>query len=427
MKRRQKNNFVDDVKVAQPLRHSRTSKVDMINGDGVGEDLGLVQGTTLNAIGSKFYAPMEPEPLEPGGPAPTTPTLPTAPTPTFPGGNTPFAIPPVVDAGADQQIMLPTSNATLQGSAQGTGSIGLHKEWSYVGGPNGASPQIANPNSEQTEVSNLTVPGNYTFKLYAIYYGIGGPQKPTQLNNASDTVVITVLPSATYEPPLPPPIQQPPSSEPVPADNTTIGGWDCTQLNKYLNIYNQFLSDPTLTQQTRIKYESALLFINNRINTICTPSTTPSLDVPSEPTSEPPAAPLPTIADINSMNCDQLNGLKTALVVNESAYRTDATTLQNYINTVNYVDLQFTQKCKNTTPTAPTVEIYAPGTTPYSTGVKATGSAGIGGLGGGGSSSIGATPAQQQNYKRWWWIGVVVVVGALILFKPGTKIGVPSK
>lgn len=439
MKKRQKTNFVDDVKVAQPLRHSRTSEVDLINGTGVGEDLGLVQGTTLNAIGPglKLFAPAKDPDLEPAGPtlptspiSPISPTLPTEPTEPiiFAPITMPTSIVPQVDAGPPITITLPATSTNLEGSVSGT--LITHRTWSLVSAPNGASPQIGSPNALKTDVSNLTVPGEYVFQLYAIRSGITGlPQSPTQFNNGSDTVTVTVLPQQSTESPTTPPAVLPPTSSemPAPASNSTIDTWNCNQLNTYLDVYNQVLSDPTLTQSTRVSYENALLYINNRINTVCNPSITPTIDVPTEPTSET-VPPLPTVTDINSMNCDQLNGLKTALVVNEAAYRTDPTTLQNYINTVNYVDLQFTQKCKNTTPTAPTVEIYAPGTTPYSTGVKTTGAAGIGGLGGGGgSSSKAAGQPKGQNYKTWWWIGVIVVVGALVLFKPGTKVGVPAK
>lgn len=424
MKRRQKSNFVDDVKFVQPGRRSRTSKVDLLNGEGIGEDLGLVQ-ESFNAIG--LFAPKDPVTLDPGGPS--IPVLPQSPITVGPDTsdtaspiNTPviqsISLNPIVDAGPDQQITLPTSTTTLQGNVQG--KIATYKTWSFINGPSGASPQISNPGSLQTDVSGLTIAGDYTFQLYAINTGISGPQTPNQFNNSADTVIITVLPNPVSQPPLPPPTTTPPTSTtpdmPPPADDATIDGWDCSTLNTYLNVYNQTLSDPTISQQTRNSYENALLRINNRINTICTPSTIPHIEVPES------APPLPTTSDIDAMNCDQLNSLKTALVTNEATYRTDATTLQNYINTVNYVDLQFTQKCKNTTPTAPTVEIYAPGTTPYATGVKSTG-----GAGGGGGSSSGSTPQSAQNYKHWWWIGVVVVVGALILFKPGTKIGVPSK
>lgn len=423
MKKRIKTNFVDDIKVAQPLRHSRTSEVDLINGGGVGEDLGLVQGATLNALGPTFFTPTRDPELQPAGPSlPTSPSLPSSPTPTT--SEPVIATNDKVNAGSDQQITLPTTTTTLRGETFGT--IPMQNTWSVVSAPSGASPQIVSAGSLQTDVTGLTVPGDYVFQLYATYYNqirLMGDATPTSYNNKIDTVTVTVLPQQSTGPSTPAPSNE----MPVPADNSTIDTWNCNQLNTYMNVYNQVLSDPTLTQSTRVSYENALLHINNRINTVCNPSTTPAIDVPSEPTSET-VPQLPTIGDIDAMNCDQLNGLKTALVINESAYRTDPTTLQNYINTVNYVDLQFTKKCKNTTPTAPTVEIYAPGTTPYSTGVKSTGGS-AGGAGGGGGSSSGKSNAQPsaQNYKTWWWIGVVVVVGALILFKPGTKVGVPSK
>ena len=419
MKKRRTTNFVDDIKIARPVRRSRTSQVDLLNGQGVGEHLGLVQ-ESLNALGTD--SPQFDNPTSGGGgsnPAPTTNT-----TTTSSGGISA----PVVNAGPDQQITLPSSTATLTGSV--SGSFSHTNTWSVVSAPAGATPTIANTSSEQTDVSNLTVPGTYTFQLFSMNKSLGGlgnslSSNPTSLNSASDTVTITVLPAPTppiistpetpATPPPPPTQPQAPVSQmPDPADSATINGWGCDDLNKYLNIYNQVLSDPTLSQSIRTNYENALLQITNRINTVCVPSTVPHIDVPES------APPLPSLADIDAMDCNQLNSLKASLVTNEATYRSDASSLQNYINTVNYVNLQFTQKCKSPTPTAPTVEIYAPGTMPYSNGIR-TSSVGSSGSGGGGSSSTNQPPS--QNYKTWWWIGLIVVGAALLLYKPGTKIG----
>ncbi len=70
---------------------------------------------------------------------------------------------PVVNAGADQAITLPTNNVNLVGSATDDGTIATYL-WSKVSGPAGST--FATPNAAGTAVSGL-VEGTYVFRLTA--------------------------------------------------------------------------------------------------------------------------------------------------------------------------------------------------------------------------------------------------------------------
>ena len=72
--------------------------------------------------------------------------------------------PPVVSAGADKSVTLPTSSVSLLGSASdGDGSIVAYN-WSKTSGP--AQFNISDPSAASTTISNLTE-GIYTFRLTA--------------------------------------------------------------------------------------------------------------------------------------------------------------------------------------------------------------------------------------------------------------------
>ena len=87
--------------------------------------------------------------------------------------------PPVVNAGTNQTIILPTSTVTLAGSAtDATGTIVSHV-WSQVSGPNTAG--IASASSYSTNVSSL-IAGTYIFQL-----------KATDNNSLSGTSTVTII------------------------------------------------------------------------------------------------------------------------------------------------------------------------------------------------------------------------------------------
>src|SRR5215217_4301948 len=92
---------------------------------------------------------------------------------------------PIVNAGSDQTITLPTSSVTLNGSASdGDGFISSYA-WSKIGGPAGES--ISNPFGASTSISGLAQ-GSYTFRLTVTDNGGA---------SASDDVVVIVNPSST--------------------------------------------------------------------------------------------------------------------------------------------------------------------------------------------------------------------------------------
>jgi hypothetical protein len=72
--------------------------------------------------------------------------------------------PPVVSAGADREITLPTNSSTLAGTASDTDGTIVSTQWSLVSGPGTAT--IVTPTNLTTTV-NLTVAGVYVFRLIA--------------------------------------------------------------------------------------------------------------------------------------------------------------------------------------------------------------------------------------------------------------------
>jgi hypothetical protein len=86
--------------------------------------------------------------------------------------------PPVVSAGSNQSITLPTSTTTLSGTAtDATGTITAYV-WTEVSGPNSAT--LSNPTKISSAASNL-VAGTYVFQL-----------KVTDNNNLSATAMVTI-------------------------------------------------------------------------------------------------------------------------------------------------------------------------------------------------------------------------------------------
>jgi Secretion system C-terminal sorting domain len=94
--------------------------------------------------------------------------------------------PPTVSAGSGQSITLPTSSATLKGTASGNDGATIETvSWKQASGP--ASVDVSSPSSTTTAVSRLTVAGSYVFTLTVT-------DNKGESSNASMTV--TVNPSA---------------------------------------------------------------------------------------------------------------------------------------------------------------------------------------------------------------------------------------
>lgn len=99
-----------------------------------------------------------------------------------------FPVPgiPVVNAGADKSITLPTTSTTLTGTASDADGGIFFVEWSVISQPGGASATFTSPNALNTAVTGLTVAGTYVFRLTAIdNYGLTG----------TDDITVTVSPS----------------------------------------------------------------------------------------------------------------------------------------------------------------------------------------------------------------------------------------
>ncbi|HEV2353230.1 MAG TPA: T9SS type A sorting domain-containing protein [Puia sp.] len=101
--------------------------------------------------------------VHPAPPA-TPPARPATPPAAKPSSPAPPEAPPTVNAGSGPTITLPTSTATLNGSASGANGAKIKSvAWQQSAGPVAA--KIASPASPRTAVSGLTVSGKYQFRL----------------------------------------------------------------------------------------------------------------------------------------------------------------------------------------------------------------------------------------------------------------------
>ncbi|MFA0960565.1 Ig-like domain-containing protein [Roseivirga sp. BDSF3-8] len=100
---------------------------------------------------------------------------------TLPGGNRQTNQPPVVNAGQDITVTLPTNKVDLNGSANDPDGSISYVKWEKISGPNA---KIANPGRNNTKVEELKV-GTYTFRFTA------GDDKGA---TATDEVKVTVKP-----------------------------------------------------------------------------------------------------------------------------------------------------------------------------------------------------------------------------------------
>ncbi len=72
---------------------------------------------------------------------------------------------PVVNAGTNKSFVFPTNTATLSGSASDPDGSITGVQWTWISGPSSAL--VTNPNSLTAQVTNITVPGTYWFRLTA--------------------------------------------------------------------------------------------------------------------------------------------------------------------------------------------------------------------------------------------------------------------
>ena len=97
------------------------------------------------------------------------------------------ATPPTVTAGSGQTVTLPTSSATLTGTAAGNGGATITGlSWKESSGP--ATAKFGTPSSLSTTVTGMTAAGSYVFTLTAT---------DSKSSTASATVTVTVKPVAT--------------------------------------------------------------------------------------------------------------------------------------------------------------------------------------------------------------------------------------
>src|SRR5215469_14665578 len=78
------------------------------------------------------------------------------------------AQPPIVTAGAMQTIQLPTTTATLVGTATGQGGATITSvKWTEVADPSNGGMAITSSTSLTTGITGLSVWGNFVYKLVA--------------------------------------------------------------------------------------------------------------------------------------------------------------------------------------------------------------------------------------------------------------------
>ena len=93
---------------------------------------------------------------------------------------------PVVDAGQNQSIYLPTTSTSVTGSVTlECTATSYTSTWSVLSKPNGSNPVIASPSSLTTSITGLSVAGTYSFQLSAT--------DNTGLNT-QDNLTVTILP-----------------------------------------------------------------------------------------------------------------------------------------------------------------------------------------------------------------------------------------
>jgi len=100
----------------------------------------------------------------------------------------PTNTPPVVNAGIDATITLPTNSITLTGTATDNGSV-ASVQWSLKSGP---AATLSGSGTLTLSVTNM-IAGIYTFTLLAT---------DNLASQASDDVIVTVLPNSVNQPPI---------------------------------------------------------------------------------------------------------------------------------------------------------------------------------------------------------------------------------
>ncbi len=173
---------------------------------------------------------------------------------------------PVIVAGEDIEITLPTDSVQLDGSNTRDldGAI-IEYRWQYVSGPTGSN--IVTPDAALTTISGL-VEGQYTFRLTVT---------DNDGDRASDAVIITVHPAPVVEPPVdttviippPPPVNAEPLADAgtdqtisFPDTSLTINGANSTDRDGTIAEYNWTMVEGPSTP-TIVNPASPSTVINN--------------------------------------------------------------------------------------------------------------------------------------------------------------------
>lgn len=478
MKKR-KTNFVDDVKVAQPVRHSRSANIDMVNAKDIGNDMGIIQEESylgiINVPGASF------SPGSVGG---------TVSTPQYPPSST-----PVANAGPDITVQLPVTSVSLNGTAsQNATSF----KWLLTAAPAGSSASSMG-STAVFPVVGLTVAGTYTYVL-TVTNSAGA--------TATDSVNITV--QAASQSTSPGPVTSPgtvvnvaPSvnagpdqSILLPATAAVLNGSVSGGMNPVSKwTYTSgpqgaapVIENPSSTQTnvSGLSMPGAYTFTLTAQNTstLGTPPNSPSGSDTIVITVSAPILPSPASnSTIDTWDCNTLSkyqgqyntilsdptldqqtridyenallyitdkiktncvpsgvptletstaGAPPVLPSNADIDAMDCTSLSNLQNGLisnaaayqdNSIDLQNYTNTVNYVALAIAKNCQsstAPST--YTSVMSPYGPSGSGGGGGGGGSSTpGSAPA--QTIKRWWWLAVIVLVAGAIFYKPGMKAG----
>jgi len=82
----------------------------------------------------------------------------------------PVNLPPIVNAGLDKTITLPTNSVSVTGTASDSDGTVVGTNWTKVFGPADALVSFTSPNNLATTINGLTVAGTYRFWLLLIIW-----------------------------------------------------------------------------------------------------------------------------------------------------------------------------------------------------------------------------------------------------------------
>jgi len=147
--------------------------------------------------------------------------------------NSSAGVAPTVSAGKGQVITLPTSSATLSGTATGNDGAGITTlDWKQGSGP--ATATIGSPANLSTQVTGMTVAGSYVFTLYAT---------DNNGRSANASITVTVDPAAgTPVTPTPPTVSAGSNQTiTLPASSVTLTGTATANGGDVLSSFNWML------------------------------------------------------------------------------------------------------------------------------------------------------------------------------------------